>query len=112
MDEKKKRQGGMNRREFMKTGAMAMGAAMTSGLVLPNLAKRAEAAKRDYILIGRPNPTTGPLASFGEGTPWVDERVLAEINKDGGIYLKEFGKKVPIKVKSPLIEITGGYRRQ
>ncbi len=76
MDKKKKRQGGINRREFMKTGAMAMGAAMTSGLVLPDLEKRAEAAKRDYILIGRPNPTTGPLASFGEGTPWVDERVL------------------------------------
>ncbi|MCP5047605.1 MAG: twin-arginine translocation signal domain-containing protein, partial [bacterium] len=74
MDEKKERQGSMNRREFMKTGAIAMGAAITSGLVLPNLAKRAEAAKRDYILIGRPNPTTGPLASFGEGTPWVDER--------------------------------------
>ena len=99
MDEKKTMQGGINRREFMKTGAMAMGAAMTSGLMLPNLVKRAEAAKRDYILIGRPNPATGPLASFGEGTPWVDERVLAEINKDGGIYIKEFGKKVPIKVK-------------
>ncbi|MCP5045540.1 MAG: ABC transporter substrate-binding protein, partial [bacterium] len=99
MDEKKKSQGAMNRREFMKTGAIAMGAAMTSGLVLPNLVKRAEAAKRDYILIGRPNPATGPLASFGEGTPWVDERVLAEINRDGGIYIKEFGKKVPLKVK-------------
>jgi hypothetical protein len=49
MNEKEKSQKAMNRREFMKTGAIAMGAAMTSGFVLPNLAKRAEAAKRDYI---------------------------------------------------------------
>lgn len=96
---KKTRQGGMNRREFMKKGAMVMGAAMTSGLVLPNLVGKAQAARRNYILIGRPNPTTGPIASFGEGTPWVDDRVLAEINKDGGIYIKELGKKLPIKVK-------------
>ncbi|MBW2341409.1 MAG: ABC transporter substrate-binding protein, partial [Deltaproteobacteria bacterium] len=101
MDKKKKktRQEGMNRREFMKKGAMAMGAAMTSGLVLPNLVRKAQAARRDYILIGRPNPGTGPIASFGEGTPWVDDRVLKEINKDGGIYIKELGKKLPIKVK-------------
>lgn len=101
MDKKKKktRQEGMNRREFMKKGAMAMGVAMTSGLVLPNLVRKAQAARRDYILIGRPNPGTGPIASFGEGTPWVDDRVLKEINKDGGIYIKELGKKLPIKVK-------------
>ncbi len=30
------------------------------------------------------HPGTGPLASFGEGTPWTDDRVLAEINKQGG----------------------------
>jgi len=96
---KKTGKGGINRREFMKKGAMAVGAAMTSSLVVPKLVKPAKAAGRDYILIGRPNPATGPIASFGEGTPWVDDRVLAEINKDGGIYIKEMGKKVPIKVK-------------
>ncbi|MBW1721072.1 MAG: ABC transporter substrate-binding protein [Deltaproteobacteria bacterium] len=103
MKEKRENKGverkGMNRREFMKKGAIAVGAAVTSGLVFPGSARRAEAAKRDYILIGRPNPTTGPLASFGEGTPWTDERALAEINRDGGIYLKELGKKLPVKIK-------------
>jgi len=102
MDKKKKqktKQGGVNRREFMRKGAMAVGTVMASGLTLPAMVKNAGAAKRDHILIGRPNPGTGPLASFGEGTPWVDDRALAEINKDGGIYIKEFGKKVPVKVK-------------
>lgn len=93
------RQRGINRREFMKKSAMAVGTAMTSGLVLPKVVKPARATSRDYILIGRPNPTTGPIASFGEPTPWVDDRAVAEINRDGGIYLKEMGKKVPIKVK-------------
>ena len=95
----KKRQGDISRRDFMKTGAMAVGAAVTSGLVLPKIVKPAQAASRDHILIGRPNPSTGPIASFGEPTPWVDDRAVAQINKDGGIYIKEFKKKVPVKVK-------------
>jgi branched-chain amino acid transport system substrate-binding protein len=102
MDKKKRQKtkhGGVNRREFMRKSALAVGTVMTSGLTLPGMVKNAGAAKRDHILIGRPNPGTGPLASFGEGTPWVDDRALAEINKDGGIYIKEFGKRVPVKVK-------------
>jgi len=72
---------------------------MTAGIVGPKMTKPARAARRDYILIGRPNPATGPIAAFGEGTPWVDDRVIGEINRDGGIYIKEFGKKVPVKIK-------------
>lgn len=98
-DSQKKGPKNMDRRDFMKKGAMAVGALMTTGVMTSKLVKPAWAANRDYILIGRPNPTTGPLASFGEGTPWVDDRVIAEINKDGGIYIKEYGKKVPVKVK-------------
>lgn len=89
----------VNRRDFVKKSAVAVGTVLASGSVLPKIVKPARAASRDHILIGRPNPTTGPLASFGEGTPWIDERVLAQINSDGGIYIKEYGKKVPIKVK-------------
>ncbi|MBU1277115.1 MAG: ABC transporter substrate-binding protein [Proteobacteria bacterium] len=63
------------------------------------MASRARASGRDYILVGRPNPSTGPIAPFGEASPWVEERVLAEINKDGGIYIEEAGKKLPIKIK-------------
>ncbi|MBW2065815.1 MAG: ABC transporter substrate-binding protein [Deltaproteobacteria bacterium] len=97
--EKRGTKGGIGRREFMKKSAVVVGGAMTSGLVLPGMVGRSRGAKREYILIGRPNPSTGPIADFGAATPWVDERVLAEINKDGGIYIKEFKKKVPVKVK-------------
>lgn len=50
------------------------------------------------ILIGRPNPDTGPLASFGEGSPWVEQRVVDYINEQGGIYIEEFGGNVPIEL--------------
>jgi len=95
----KKGRRSFTRREFLKKSTLAVGGAVASGLAVPKLVRPARAAKRDYILIGRPNPGTGPIASFGEATPWVDNRALAEINKDGGIYIKEFGKKVPVKVK-------------
>ncbi len=88
-------QSGMTRREFVKKTAIA-GAALS----VPVLTRRAFAAKkRDFILIGRVNPNSGALSSFGETTPWVDDRVVAEINKDGGIFIKEAGKKLPVRIK-------------
>ncbi|HUJ90710.1 MAG TPA: ABC transporter substrate-binding protein, partial [Syntrophorhabdales bacterium] len=86
---------GITRREFIQKTTIA-GAA----LGLPMLSRRAFAAKkRDFILIGRVNPNSGALSSFGETTPWIDDRVLAEINKDGGIFIKEAGKKLPVRIK-------------
>lgn len=63
MKEKKKRQAsrGLTRREFIKkTGAA--GAALGAAAMVPSFTSKALAAKRDYILIGHPNPSTGPLA--------------------------------------------------
>ena len=89
------RRSGMTRREFIQKTTIA-GAALS----IPALTRRASAAKkRDFILIGRVNPNSGALSSFGETTPWVDDRVLAEINKDGGIFIKEAGKKLPVRIK-------------
>jgi branched-chain amino acid transport system substrate-binding protein len=89
---------GINRREFIKKVGYSAGA-ITVSSALPTFTKPSRAAGRDYILIGRPVPKTGPVAAFAESTPWLDNRALAEINKDGGIYIKEYGKKVPVKVK-------------
>jgi branched-chain amino acid transport system substrate-binding protein len=63
-----------------------------------NHAIAAEGSERDYILIGHPNPSTGPLGMMGEASPWVDEEALARINSKGGIYIKERGRKLPVKV--------------
>lgn len=87
----------MNRRTFLKKMAVA-GAAISTTSFLPQLAKKSWASK-NHILIGRPNPSTGPLASFGEATPWVDQKAIEVINKSGGIFIKEAGKKLLIKMK-------------
>jgi branched-chain amino acid transport system substrate-binding protein len=85
----------MTRREFIQKTTIA-GAA----LGVPMLTRPAFAAKkRDYILIGRCNPTSGPISAFGESSPWIDDRAIAEINKDGGIFIKEAGKKLPVRIK-------------
>lgn len=57
-----------------------------------------EKPQKDYILIGRVNPSSGPLAGFGEGTPAVEQYLLDKINQDGGIYIAEYEKKLPLKM--------------
>lgn len=93
-----KKKEGMTRREFIKRASCTAGALGVS-TAFPRLLKRAHAASKDHILVGRPLPLTGPVAAFTESTPWLDDRAVAEINRDGGIYIKEYGKKLPIKVK-------------
>ncbi|MDR1246383.1 MAG: ABC transporter substrate-binding protein [Clostridiales Family XIII bacterium] len=50
------------------------------------------------IKIGIPNPTTGPIASFGIGTPWAENLAVDLINADGGIYIEEYDTKIPIEL--------------
>jgi len=88
----------ISRREFIKKVGFTAAAVGVSSAV-PKFLKPAQAAVRDHILIGRPHPATGPVAAFAESSPWIDNRVIDEINKQGGIYIKEYGKKVPLKVK-------------
>jgi branched-chain amino acid transport system substrate-binding protein len=88
----------LSRTEFMKKACIIVAAvAITVGLV--TLARPTWAQKKDFILIGHPNPSTGPIASFGEASPWADELAIEEINKQGGIFIKEAGKKLPLKLK-------------
>jgi len=94
----KKDKKNITRREFIKKvgkGTAAVGVAS----MVPKLVKPARAAQRDHILIGYINPSTGGLAAFGEPSPWVDDRAMKRINADGGIYLREYGKKYPVKWK-------------
>ncbi len=89
----------ISRREFVKKAGLAgLTVALSGGA--PSLIGSARAAsKRDFILVGHPNPSSGPIASFGEASPWADDLAIGEINKAGGIFVKEAGKKLPIKLK-------------
>ena len=88
----------MTRRDFIKqVGKTA--AAVSIASAVPTLTKPARAAERGYVLIGYTDPSTGPLAGLGAPTPWVNARVEKAIEKLGGVYIKEYGKKVPVKFK-------------
>lgn len=89
---------GMTRRDFMKKVGYTAGAIGVSA-TFPKILKPARAASKDHILVGRPAPKTGPIAAFAESSPWLDNRAMAEINREGGIYIKEYGKKLPLQVK-------------
>jgi branched-chain amino acid transport system substrate-binding protein len=97
-DNQRKEPKGLTRRDFIKKAGVA-GAVLGTAAVVPSFARKTYAADKDYILIGHPNPTTGPLAGFGEASPWADNKAIDAINRQGGIYIKEYGKKVPIKLK-------------
>ncbi|MEJ2100336.1 MAG: ABC transporter substrate-binding protein [Desulfobacterales bacterium] len=88
----------MTRRKFIKTIGGAAGAVGIS-TAIPQLLRPALAKTRDHILIGRPLPMTGPVAAFTQSTPWLDDMAIESINKDGGIFIKEAGKKLPLKLK-------------
>jgi branched-chain amino acid transport system substrate-binding protein len=49
------------------------------------------------ILIGDTVSYTGPYAVFGGISSFGTEAAIEDINKEGGIYVKEYGKKLPVK---------------
>jgi branched-chain amino acid transport system substrate-binding protein len=88
----------ISRREFIKKMSFTAAAVGVSSAV-PKILKPARAAVRDHILIGRPLPVTGPVSALTTTSPWIDDKAIADINKDGGIFIKEAGRKLPVKVK-------------
>ena len=50
------------------------------------------------ILIGGVVPQTGVAASFGQGTFGL-KAAVDDINKQGGIFVKEFNRKIPVRLK-------------
>jgi branched-chain amino acid transport system substrate-binding protein len=50
------------------------------------------------ILLGTPAPMTGMFAGFGEGSVFGMKAAIEDMNKLGGVYIKEYGKKLPVKL--------------
>ena len=51
----------------------------------------------ENILIGTSAPLTGMFAGFGEGCTWGAQAAVDDINAQGGIFVKEFNRKIPVK---------------
>ncbi|MBN2124255.1 MAG: ABC transporter substrate-binding protein, partial [Deltaproteobacteria bacterium] len=58
----------------------------------------AQAKDRTEIIIGSNLPMTGILAGAGKEQNWSYTNAVADINAKGGIYVKEYGKKLPVKL--------------
>lgn len=50
------------------------------------------------ILIGAPAPLTGMYGGFGEGAVFGMKAAVDDINKEGGVFVKEFNKKIKMKL--------------
>ncbi len=55
-------------------------------------------AGKDTIKIGRVVPLTGALADFGQGSPWVEDQAIKAVNDAGGIFIKEYNKKMNLEL--------------
>jgi len=56
------------------------------------------AKEKKEILIGTNLPMTGILAMVGIEQKWAYEQAVADVNKAGGIFVKEYKKKLPVKL--------------
>jgi branched-chain amino acid transport system substrate-binding protein len=49
------------------------------------------------IRIGSVSSITGMFGGFGEGGSWGLTQAFKDVNKLGGIYVKKYGKRIPVK---------------
>lgn len=56
------------------------------------------AQEREEIRVGALTSMTGMNAMTGAEQKWAYEQAVADINADGGVYVEEYGKKLPINL--------------
>ncbi|MBC8417764.1 MAG: amino acid ABC transporter substrate-binding protein [Desulfobacterales bacterium] len=54
--------------------------------------------EKKEILIGTNLPLTGILAGAGIEQRWAYQTAVDDVNKAGGIFVKEYGKKLPVRL--------------
>jgi branched-chain amino acid transport system substrate-binding protein len=59
--------------------------------------EEAAPAGPETIKIGTSAPMTGMFAGFGEGCVWGAQAAVDDINAQGGIYVKEFDRQIPVE---------------
>lgn len=69
---------------------------MISTEVLLNWAEAQKGPEK--IIIGSPASLTGMYAGFGQGQSWGAKAAIIDINKQGGVFVKEFGRKIPLEI--------------
>ena len=57
-----------------------------------------QGADKKEIVIGTPLPVTGVASQEGNEERWAYEEAVADVNAKGGIFVKEYNKKLPVKL--------------
>ena len=108
---------GITRRDFLRGTAVAgvgVAAAACAPAATPPAEPTAESAAtpttaptvvptaaptKDTIVVGMSRPLSGPLAVIGDSAfKPVYETWVADVNADGGVYVEEYGKQLPIEL--------------
>jgi branched-chain amino acid transport system substrate-binding protein len=69
---------------------------LLNGLIF--LPASAPAAEKKEILLGALNSMTGIEAMVGAEHKWAYQQAVKDINAKGGVYVKDLGKKLPLKL--------------
>jgi len=59
---------------------------------------KAKPAVPAEIVVGEDVELTGAFAGFGQGSQWGVKAAVDDVNKLGGVYVKEYDKKLPIRL--------------
>jgi len=70
---------------------------LVTALIFGGCARPAEEVPKE-IRLGDVGSATGMYAGFGEGGVWGLRAAVDDINSLGGIYIEEYGKKLPVKL--------------
>ncbi|MCF8095098.1 MAG: amino acid ABC transporter substrate-binding protein [Desulfobacteraceae bacterium] len=58
----------------------------------------AAALEKKEIVVGTHLPLSGALESIGIEQRWAYETAVQDVNKNGGIFVKKYGKKLPVRL--------------
>jgi branched-chain amino acid transport system substrate-binding protein len=81
-----------------KARVLSLGLWFLALLILLPTIQAAWAKEIQEIRIGAINAMTGVDAMIGVEQKWAYEQAVADINQKGGIYVKELGKRLPVKL--------------
>lgn len=84
---------------FVVAGSILLAGCSTGGGETPTSGQPSGSSggEKTEIVVGRVAPMTGALASFGKGSMDVEAAAIEALNADGGLYMEEYGKKLPIR---------------
>ena len=67
-------------------------------MILGALDIGAEAQEKTEILIGTSLPMSGAMAGHGREIKWAYEQAIDDVNAQGGVFVKSYGKKLKARL--------------